>query len=271
MSKKYNLVLKNFDEHVLTASNAIPVLVEFWAEWCEPCKFMEPILEKLDFEANGSWKFIMVNTELNKEVASEWGIKGVPNLKLFYKGEVIDEVSGAMSEEDLRKWLDEKLPSKAQALTMEAAQLLDLGLTNEGMAKLEAAMDEENTPNQAKLLLAKQKLWKSPEEVFALLEDIKYLESAKEILLMVEAMTLEDNDLKKGASKNKIMEGIVALRKQDMTKTIESLIQAIRVDKPYHEELARKLVVALFHFLGETSEITRTYRRQFDTALFQKV
>ena len=130
-------------------------------------------------------------------------------------------------------------------------------------------MDEDNVPNQTKLLLAGQKIWHSPEEVYSILEDISYLESAKEYLLIVEAMTLIDTDLKEGPSKNRILEGILALRQQDLTKAVESLIQAIRIDKLYHEEFARKLIVALFNFLGETNEITRTYRRQFDRALYQ--
>ena len=259
---------KDFNKDVLDRSNNIPVLVHFWANWCEPCRFIEPILENLALEAHGNWKLIKINTDLEKDVSLEWGVKGVPNLKLFYKREIIDEVSGAMSEPDLKKWLENKLPSKAKALTMEAAQLLEIGKSIEGMAMLKMAMNEDIIPDQTKLLLARQKLWKSPEEVFSILEGIKFLESAKEILIVAEAMMLTRKDLEEGAPKDKLLEGLLALKSQDMVKAIKSLIQAISVDRLYHEELPRKLVVALFHHLGETHEITRHYRKEFDRALF---
>ena len=156
MISKVDYELKNFSKDVLEYSHKIPVLVDYWAEWCEPCKYLGPIVEKLASEADGKWKLVKVNTEDNRAVAAEWGIRGIPNLKLFYKGEVIDEVAGAMPEEDLNKWLSEKLPSKAKALTMEAVKLLEVGQIDEAIIKLEGALSEDDSLEQAKLLLAQQ-------------------------------------------------------------------------------------------------------------------
>lgn len=260
--------VKDFSKDVVDDSHNVPVLVDFWADWCGPCKFLGPIVEKLAIEASGKWKLIKVNTEENQDIASEWGIRGIPNLKLFYKGEVIDEVSGAMPEADMRKWLAEKLPSKAKALAMEAAKLIEEGSIDKGVAKLEMALAEDDTLAQAKLLLARQKIWHSPAEASELLAGIHYLESAREILLIAEALSLKKDDFVDAVSKNDIWAGLSAVRKQDFATALERLIKAITIDKPYHEELARRLVIALFHYLGESNEITRAYRRQFDMALY---
>ena len=260
--------MKDFSKDVLEESHNLPVLVDYWAEWCEPCKFIGPIVEKLAKEANGKWKLVKVNTEKDPEVAAEWGIRGIPNLKLFYMGEVIDEVAGAMPEEDLKKWLGEKLPSKGKALTMEAARLLEIGRIDEGVAKLEQALSEDDSLKQAKILLARQKIWHSPEEAIEILQDVKYLEAAKEILLIAEALSMKTNDLDEEVSRDDVVNGLVALRKQDYEKALEHLIKAIMINRQYYNELARRLVIALFHYLGESNEVTRTFRRQFDMALY---
>ena len=260
--------VKDFNKEVIDYSHQTPVLVDFWAEWCGPCKFIGPIVEKLATGAKGKWKLVKVNTEEKQDIATEWGIRGIPNLKLFYKGEVIDEVSGAMPEADMRKWLAEKLPSKAKTLTMEAARLIAEGNIEEGVVKLEQALDEDDSLDQAKLLLARQKIWHSPAEASVLLAGIHYLEPAREILLIAEVLSLKKDDFADAVSKNDLWEGLVAVRKQDFAIALDRLIKAIIIDKSYHKELARRLVVALFHYLGETNEITRKFRQQFDMALY---
>jgi putative thioredoxin len=173
-----------------------------------------------------------------------------------------------MPEEHLKKWLAEKLPSNAKALTMEAAKLLEIGKIEEGIAKLELALREDDSLEQAKLLLAHQKIWQSPEEVADILTGIHYLESAKEILLIAEALSMKNNDFKDGTSKDDVLNGLGALRQQDISMALEYLIKAVMTNKSCYEELARRLVIALFHYLGESNEITRAYRRQFDMALY---
>jgi putative thioredoxin len=263
-----NFQLKDFEREVLAESHRIPVLVDYWAEWCSPCKFLSPILEKLANQADGKWKLVKINIDENQEIATDWGIRSIPNLKLFYAGEVIDEVSGAMPEEDLINWLAEKLPSKAKLLTLEAARLIKNGKMDKGFKKLERALAEDETLVQAKLLMAKQKLWHSPDEVADILNGIHYLEAAEEILLIAEVLKMKKQDFKRGTSRSEVLTGLKALSQQDIGKALEHLIKAVMANRWYADELARRLVIALFHYLGESNNLTQSFRRKFDMALY---
>ena len=99
----------NFQEEVIEASENMPVLVDFWAAWCGPCKMLKPIIEKLSLEYKDKVKIVALNVEENQEKAGEYGIMSIPNVKLFKKGEVVDEFLGVMPEEAVKSWIDERI------------------------------------------------------------------------------------------------------------------------------------------------------------------
>jgi putative thioredoxin len=260
--------VKDFKLDVLDASQDIPVLVDYWAEWCGPCKFLGPIVEKLAAEAKGKWKLVKVNTEIHQDLAAEWGIRGIPNLKLFYKGEVIEEVSGAMPEPDMRRWLHEKLPSKAKTLCLEAQRLIKEGLKEEAVPMLEEALLRDPANQDALIMLAKLKLWQNPGEVVDMLDDLQYLEKVNEILLLAKALDYDTGALTEDRSRDVLIDGLEALKKHNIDEALEALIRAVMLNKLYQNELARRLVIAIFHFMGESHEITKKYRRRFDMVLY---
>ena len=268
MLKKDPYQLKNFQEDVLDQSQYIPVLVDYWASWCEPCKFLGPIVEKLAKEAKNTWKLIKINTEEQKEIATEWGIKGVPNLKLFYKGKVIADLAGAMEEPDMRKWLKEKLPSQAKSFAMEASEHIATGETELGIKLLEKAIDLDNSLNEAKLHLAKLIIWKSPARVSSLVENIKHVEEAEDLILLAKFMGDDLSDLTEGKPKRVLSEAKKLILNKSLEPALILLINAVILNRRYHKELARKLVIAIFHILGESNDLTKKYRRQFDMALY---
>lgn len=268
MQEKDPYQLKNFQEDVLDQSQHVPVLVDYWASWCEPCKFLGPIVEKLADEANNAWKLIKINTEEHNDIATEWGIKGIPNLKLFYKGKVIADLAGAMEELDMRKWLEEKLPSEAKSFAIDASELIAKGETELGIKLLEKAIDIDNTLNEAKLHLAKLIIWNSPSRVNSLVENIRHVEEAEELILLAEFMNNDLSDLTEGKPKRVLYEAKKLILKKSLEPALILLIDAVTLNKRYHKELARKLTIAIFHILGESNHLTKKYRRQFDMAIY---
>ena len=100
---------KNFEETVIEQSRKIPVVVDFWAEWCKPCLMLGPILDKLVEENKGKFVLAKANIEKAQNTAEEHGIMSIPNVKLFKDGKVADEFVGAYPESFIRKWLEKNL------------------------------------------------------------------------------------------------------------------------------------------------------------------
>ena len=99
----------NFNEKVVEASKNKPIVVDFWADWCAPCKMLGPVLEKLTKEYGG--KFILAKVDLtqNKEKAEQYEVRSIPNVKMFKNGDVVDEFIGALSEEQVKEWIDKNI------------------------------------------------------------------------------------------------------------------------------------------------------------------
>jgi len=99
----------NFEEEVIEKSKEIPVVVDFWAQWCRPCLMLGPTLEKLAKENKGKFILAKVNVDKAPVISQKYGIMSIPNVKLFKEGKIVDEFIGAYPEDFVRKWLERNL------------------------------------------------------------------------------------------------------------------------------------------------------------------
>lgn len=103
--------MPDFQQDVIETSRRKPVLVDFWAPWCGPCRILGPTLEKLAKESGGAWRLVKINADKFPDLIRRYGVRGIPAVKLFVDGTVKDEFVGALPEHAVRRWLDQSLPA----------------------------------------------------------------------------------------------------------------------------------------------------------------
>jgi putative thioredoxin len=268
-----NYEIMNFDREVIERSRTMPVLVDFWAQWCAPCKLLGPLLERLAQKHRGSWVLAKVNIDAHPEVAMQYGVKSIPNVKMFINGVVVSEFSGALPEQSVEQWLKAAVPGKNDMKVNEAAALIHQNEPELAEAVLNEVLAEEPQHKTARVLLAQLIVFTEPSRAVELVEPFSEGDREFEIAdairsfgtLFIKAETpeiLPDSD-----AKEHCLAAVDALRNNDFDTALEEFILALRKDRLFNGECARKACIAVFRYLGEGHELTRKYRRAFGAAL----
>jgi putative thioredoxin len=266
--------IQNFTTDVIERSYTIPVLVDFWAEWCAPCRILGPVLEHLAEKYKEQWVLAKLNTEIHPDIARQYGVQGIPNVKLFVDGEVSDEFVGALPEEMVEQWLRKALPSKYRGQIKEALQLLSQRNIRKAQKVLQKVIKAEPENQQATTLLASTYVYSDHQKALELVKNIRedsdYGDIAEAIRTFGTLFQLRDQPetLPEIPVKDQYLEAIDELRAERFGEALEKFIEVIRTNRQYHEDGARKACIAIFRFLGEDHEISRTYRPNFSSALY---
>lgn len=262
---------------VIDASFKQPIVVDFWASWCAPCRMLGPILEKLAKQANGRWRLVKIDTEAQPDIAMQFRIQSIPAVKMVSEGQLVAEFVGALPEPQVVKWLNENLPTKSKNAVEQAMQAIELGDVNRAKQLLKYAIDQDASNLDAKVMLARLIFLENPDKAISLTESIdeshpmfdqiqavrnlhRILNASKEIIQEAQKQKTEAWTL--------YAKGIDAFKKHDYGKALESWIESIIIDRQVDNDGARRASVALFKILGNEHELTKKYHRRFSSALF---
>ncbi len=262
--------VQDFERDVVEASHTTPVLVDFWAPWCAPCRLLSPVLERVAGEAGGRWTLRMVNADDYPELMQRYHIRGIPAVKLFVGGEVAAGFEGAMPDYAIRQWLDEHLPTAATRAMAEARTALKAGDLDAARPHLEtAAAPEAHGPaaDEARDTLARILVFEDPDRAAALVRD-RYTPEAESVRTLARLLALDPDSLPEGAARTTYADAVRALQRGDLDAALPGFIQALQHDRAYDDDGARKAAVALFQTLGEADALVKQHRPAFNMALY---
>lgn len=274
---------QNFEQVALQRSNDIPVLVDFWAPWCAPCRELTPRLERLCMESAGQLLLVKVNVEDEPRLAQYFGVQTIPAVFLLRNGQIADHFAGVQPEPTLRAWVARFLPTAAERLAAEALALESSDPSTAEM-KYREALAESPKSDPVKLAFARFLVRQHRNaEARALIEELEqrgFLEPEAEAIrdeLDLRAAAAESGGVSQCRAALASQPGDPGLMlnladalgaAQQFEEALELCLDVVKATQGSEREHARSTMVKLFHLLGNEAELVRVYRRKLATALY---
>ncbi|MEJ2309681.1 MAG: thioredoxin [Gammaproteobacteria bacterium] len=277
---------ENFQSVILEGSMQQPVLIDFWASWCQPCQALMPVLAKLADEYAGKFILAKINTEEQQAIAAQFQIRSIPAVKLVHEGRLVDEFAGALPEAEIRAFLDKHIPqeaSEADNSIEQAYALLMQGQSDAAATLIQQALDADPQNPQAIIAFAKLKATLGEMDAArAALDTLPQEEQDKPEVAAMRAQMVFD----KVASGAPALDDLNAMLLADennsearyqlaaqlvmhnqLEPALEHLLTLMRKDRAWGDDAARKAMIQVFDILGD-HPITKKYRTRMFNYLY---
>ncbi|WP_110597874.1 tetratricopeptide repeat protein [Salinicola lusitanus] len=277
-----DVTLENFQQVVLEGSMQHPVLLQSWASWCEPCKNLKPVLEKLAQEYAGAFVLARLDIEAFPQIASQLGVRSVPDVKLISQGQLYDQFQGALPEKQVREWLGKYLEAPAEA-SQSPEEMAEAALASGDNETAQAIYREliQQYPEYydyqidlAGALVAAGQVDDAKRTLDALPPEHRDAAKARGVRARIEfgeeALSQAEIDAlgERDDSEARYQRAMRRIADGDYEGGLEALLAIMKSDRAYGEDAARKTLLRVFDALGANHPLTVAYRRRLFAMLY---
>lgn len=275
---------RNFAEAVIEKSKQVPVLVDFWADWCVPCKTLLPVLTQLADEYQGKFILAKINTDEQRELATQYNVRNIPNLKLFRHGKVVEEIVGVQPEGTFRTLIDRHREREADKLRFQALEAYRQGKIDQALEWLEQARDSDPTyymihQDLVQIFIDSQRFEEAEQLLRSLPANVQTEPAFNELSIQLKFAII----VAKAPNRDELVQILredsachlaryqLAIRLSLLNEheaALQQLLELLKRDRYFQEEVARKTMVEIFQLLGNRGELVTRYRNKMSALLY---
>jgi len=281
----------SFAREAIEASREVPVLVDFWAPWCGPCRALGPVLERLERDYGGRFRLVKVNSDQNAELAAQFRVRSIPYVVALIDGEPVDAFVGALPESQLRQFIDRQLPSPSESERRKAGRLVQAGQLADAVAALRAAIALDPNAAGAQLDLAEILLERLPGAA----DELRLAEAGRALAAVAGPTQREDARWRALNTRLASLQG-AALRptgdtlharidadpadlqsridlaqwhiaRREFEPALDQLIEVVERDRTFGEDAARRTMLSVFELAAHQPQLVSSFRRRLAAAL----
>jgi putative thioredoxin len=279
-----------FERDVIEASREAPVLVDFWAPWCGPCRVLGPLLERIEHEAGGRFRLVKINSDQNPELAASFRIRSIPYVVAFVDGEPVDAFVGVLPEPQIKQFVERLIPDPAGLEYRKAQRLIQAGNLADAAAALRATVALDPSHDEARVGLAELLLERLPGPVdqarLAEARDALSAAAARQranprwIALDTHLAALEQTDAAPQADDLRARIGSNPadlqarldlahrhIARREFEPALAQLIEVVERDRSFGDDAGRRTMLSVFELAVEQPALVSAYRRRLAAAL----